>query len=70
MAECEKLETCPFFSDKMDNMPAMAEIIKRKYCLGSNADCARFTVLQALGPGTVPSDLFPGDMDYATRVIG
>lgn len=69
MAECEKLEGCPFFHDKMRNMPAMADIIKKRYCLGSNAECARYKVFRTLGPGTVPDDLFPGDQEYAERLI-
>ncbi len=70
MAECEKLPTCPFFYDRMENMPAMAGIMKRRYCLDSNEQCARYLVFRALGPERVPSDLFPGDADYAKQLIG
>jgi hypothetical protein len=32
MAECECMGGCPFFSDKMANMPAMAAGFKKRYC--------------------------------------
>jgi hypothetical protein len=28
MADCEVLATCPFFNDKMENMPGTATILK------------------------------------------
>ncbi len=69
MAQCECLEGCPFFHDKMENMPAMAEIYKTKYCLGSSDTCARHVVFSTLGKPKVPSDLYPNDMAYAKRII-
>lgn len=69
MADCEKLEKCVFFADKMENMPAMAEIMKQRYCLGSNESCARYKVAAVLGGERVPADLFPGDVAYAERVL-
>ena len=32
MADCECLAKCPFFNDKMANMPSMAEMMKNRYC--------------------------------------
>lgn len=69
MADCECLPNCPFFFDKMDDMPAMADIYKRRYCQGDNTECARHAVFRTLGRSHVPSDLFPNDMDYANRVL-
>jgi len=69
MAECERIQTCPFFNDKMKNMPATAELMKDKYCRGDFASCARYMVLKALGKEKVPSDLFPNETDRARRII-
>ncbi len=69
MNECECLPKCPFFHDKMDNMPAMADIFKRRYCLGDNLSCARHRVFEARGRERVPSDMFPNDGEYAETVL-
>lgn len=70
MAECPSLPKCPFFNDKMAESPAMAGIMKRKYCQGDNSGCARWKVFQKNGPGSVPGDLFPNQMDKAMALIG
>ena len=49
MADCELLEGCMFFNDKMANMPVTAEIYKNQYYRENNIECARFMVLKALG---------------------
>lgn len=69
MSECECLPRCPFFHDKMDAMPAMAEIYKKKYCLGSNAQCARHRVFAVHGSVAVPANLYPNDLEMAERVL-
>jgi hypothetical protein len=69
MAECECLPKCPFFNDKMADMPAMAAMMKKRYCLGDKTNCARWAVRAALGPTHVPIDLFPNQMDRAEKVI-
>ena len=69
MAECELLEKCIFFNDKMSNMPAMASIFKDKYCKDDNTECARYMVFKALGREKVPPNLFPNMQDKAKEVI-
>ena len=69
MAECECLSLCPFFHDKLKNMPAMAEIYKRKYCKGDSTDCARHQVFEKLGSENVPDDLFPNQNEKAVRIL-
>jgi len=69
MADCKCLAGCPFFNDKMKNMPEIAEMIKKKFCLGDSAKCARYLVFQKLGRGKVPADLFPRHFDRARDVI-
>lgn len=67
MAECEKLAKCPFFYDRMGNMPGMAALYKKKFCQGDNTDCARYRVSKAGIP--MPSDLFPNMLDTALKII-
>lgn len=69
MAGCECLEKCAFFHDRMENMPAMAEMLKNRYCLGDYRACARHRVFERLGREAVPGDLFPADAEYADRIL-
>jgi hypothetical protein len=69
MADCELLQGCIFFNDRMAKMPSTTSMMKNKYCLGDNSKCARFTVFQKLGKPQVPTDLSPSDMERADRLI-
>lgn len=69
MAECKVLSTCPFFNDKMANMPGTAAVFKRKDCQGDKSQCARYIILEALGKPKVPADLFPNQEDRARKII-
>ncbi len=69
MADCELLEKCIFFADKMENMPKTAEILKNKYCRGDNSQCARHMVFAACGREKVPLYLFPGMVEIAQDII-
>jgi hypothetical protein len=69
MAECECLAGCVFYNDKMVDKPATTDMLKKRYCLGSNKECARFMVRQVLGKDKVPSNLFPNQRDKATSLI-
>ena len=69
MAECELLEKCLFFNDKMKDMPLMADILKERYCKGDNSLCARYRVFKALGRDKVPADLFPLQIEKAQELI-
>ncbi len=69
MPECVCLARCPFFNDKMQDIPAMLLIYKEKYCLGDNEQCARHMVFQALGRERVPVDLYPNQQKRALKII-
>jgi len=69
MNECICLPKCIFFNDKMAEMPVTAERVKNHYCLGNNAECARFIVFNALGRELVPPDLFPQNVERAKALI-
>jgi len=69
MGDCECLEGCPFFNDKMANMPAMSATYKKSYCKSNFADCARYKIFKTLGKGSVPVDLFPNQIDRAEEIL-
>jgi hypothetical protein len=66
---CEKLGTCIFFNDQMEQMPAVAELLKNQFCKGSFGDCARYQVAAALGGSAVPPNLFQSDHERARRLL-
>lgn len=70
MSDCECIEGCPFFNDKIDDMPTLASMYKNKYCKGFFDDCARHIIFEKLGKNFVPVDLFPNEQDKATKVLG
>lgn len=69
MADCECLAGCPFYYDRMENMPGDSEFYKGKYCKGDSAECARHQVFEAYGKGRVPVDLFPAQVERAREII-
>lgn len=69
MAACEIIATCMFFNDQMAEMPSMSNIIKERYCKGSNTNCARYMVFQALGREAVPTDLYPSQVERAEEIV-
>ncbi|WP_418790709.1 hypothetical protein [Phosphitispora sp. TUW77] len=69
MADCECLQGCPFFNDKMPMDSGIGALYKRNYCKGDNTRCARYMVFKALGKPKVPNDLYPNNLDKATKLI-
>jgi len=69
MEECEILKTCPFFNDKMANMPALSNVFKNKYCKNHYKKCARYMVCKAIGREKVPADLFPNQEERVQHII-
>ena len=69
MPDCECLAACPFFNDKMADMPSMAGIYKNKYCKGDFLSCARHMVFEALGKENVPKDMFPNQLNRAQKLL-
>jgi hypothetical protein len=69
MENCPSIEKCPFFNDRMSNMPGMANVYKAKYCKGKHSDCARWMVCQALGKDKVPGDLFPNQLERVSTLL-
>ncbi len=69
MADCVCVPRCPFFNDRMGQMPATAELMKKRYCQGDQTQCARYMVFSKLGPEKVPSDLYPTQIERAQQVL-
>ena len=69
MADCELINGCIFFNDKMQNMPATAEMLKNKFCRDQSNQCARYMVFKTLGREQVPADLFPQQQDRAEEIL-
>lgn len=69
MPDCKLLDSCIFFNDQMANMPAVADLMKKRYCKSEFIDCARLRIVEELGRENVPIDLFPNQEDYADQLI-
>lgn len=69
MPDCERLQACPFFNDKMADMPAMSGMYKKRYCQGDFLNCARYMVFKAKGLEFIPKDMFPNQQDRARMII-
>lgn len=69
MAECPLLGGCIFFNDKMASMPALSDMLKKRYCRKSYALCARYLVADTLGRDKVPENLTPNQTERADDLI-
>lgn len=69
MADCSKLEGCPFFNNKLSNMPSTAEGIKKMYCRNDYENCARYRISTKLGKEHVPEGLFPHQKEVADELL-
>jgi len=67
--DCECLETCPFFHDRMKNMPTFAGLLKAQFCHDDWTSCARCMIVRELGREAVPLDLFPDQTDRAHSIL-
>ena len=66
MAQCKRLEGCPFFK-KIKDLPKTAAQLAAAYCYGDSRGCARFWVAESgVRP---PDDLFPNEADRALRIL-
>ena len=69
MAECDRLETCLFFNDRLAEMPSTPLLLKQQYCHGDFEHCARYRVELKLGSTSVPNDLLPEDTFTADKIV-
>ena len=66
---CEKLSACPFYNDKMPIDKGLGAVYRKNYCETNNGKCARYMVVTALGPQSVPLDLYPNMTTRAEQII-
>jgi hypothetical protein len=69
MSDCEILQTCIFFNDRMEAMPSTSGWLKGRYCRDRFEECARYRVYKTLGRPLVPVDLFPTQLQRALDLI-
>ena len=69
MGECEYIKRCPFFNGTLNVESLDSERVKKEYCESNNLHCARYMVLQALGPENMVEDLLPEEKTRAYMVI-
>jgi len=66
---CELLQGCPFYNEKMPMENGIGSIYKKKYCQDNNKLCARYKVASELGVDFVPNNLYPNMHDIAIKII-
>jgi len=69
MTDCEFLEKCPFFNDKLTNMPTASDMMKKMYCKWNHTKCARFKIATTMGRSAVPNNMFPSDTLRADELL-
>ena len=69
MGECDRLESCLFFNDRLDDIPDSVAIQKQQYCQGDYESCARHRVETKLGSTSIPPDLLPEESARADRIV-
>lgn len=69
MAQCELIDTCPFFNDKLANKPDEVEDMKETYCKNNNLNCARYMVFNSVGKDNMPENLYPDEKTRAYMFI-
>lgn len=69
MDMCERFVKCPFYQDKMVIETGIGKILKKRYCEANKKECARYMVLQSIGPEYVDNSLFPHMKDRAFELI-
>ena len=66
---CPDLLVCPFYNNRLRNMPGGANLQKLHYCENRSDKCARSIVANTLGLHAVPDDLLPYDVQSARKMI-
>jgi len=67
--DCKNIPGCGFYNDKFEVIPSNAEELKRDFCEGEFANCARFIVGKTCGKENVPKTLFPDMLEKANLII-
>ena len=67
--DCENLQNCPFYNDKMPIDSAVGTMYKKRYCEGDKLKCARYMVCTSVGKEYVENNLYPNMRDKAEQII-
>jgi hypothetical protein len=67
--QCEKLETCPFYQEKIPIDSSLGKLFKKTYCEGDKTNCARYRVSTTVGKEFVPISLYPNMNEQADQII-
>lgn len=66
---CPYLFVCPFYNDRLDNMPGGSNLQKLHYCENRSDSCARAIITDTLGVAAVPDDMMPHDIQRARKTL-
>lgn len=82
MGDCEKIKVCNFFEDKMQQMPSIAALFRKRLCKTDNSECAIYYLYKFLETNNyhlsaeaeekvskVSSNLFPNEIGRIKKVI-
>lgn len=69
MAECEYRVECHFFIQEVGYSPEMQRMMREKYCLTDNTECARLAAMDHLDLDEIPDDLIPTDFEQLEQLI-
>ena len=82
MDQCPKIETCSFFSERMESMPSIVAYFKKRFCQAEYNLCARYYLhnfLAAKGPeidhemqekiADLSANMFPDELDLARTIL-
>lgn len=66
---CQRAEHCARFLQKVASETTLSTIYNTMYCTNYNEACARFIVMENLGPEQVTDTLFPNMLDVAHSLL-
>ena len=69
MSNCVCLPACPFFNDRMAEIPVTAGLLKKRFCVDRFDLCARYQVFSKLGREGVPGDLYPTQTQRVEAIL-
>ena len=82
MADCDKINNCSFLIDRMQSMPTIAELFRRRLCKGDSSGCARYQLFKFLHDSRfeerkdmkekialLSSNLFPNEFERLKQII-
>ena len=69
MSNCEHLESCPFFNDRIKSMPTIAGRLKEQFCEHDKSGCARYKVKAMILKGYTPRAAALGEFESAMKTL-